>query len=108
MRNAWVVGAILAAGLGLTACDDSSKKPPAPPPSPPIRMACTTPEQAAQKLTDITKKLAAAVTAKQISEDDYRAHNATIGVGLRAWSEKHDIKAYCAALDKVVSDAALN
>lgn len=70
-------------------------------------MACTTPEQAGQKATDLTTKLAEAVTAKRMSEDDYRVHNATLRAGLRAWGEKRDLKAYCAALDKVVSDAAL-
>ena len=106
MRNVWRAGAISTCLLGLAACDNSANKP-ATPPSPPIHMACVTPEQAAQKAADITRKLAEAVTAKRISEDDYRAHNVTFGAGLRAWSEKQDLKAYCAALDKVVKDAAL-
>jgi len=102
MRNFWAAGAISAVVLGLAACGDSSK-----PPSPPIHMACTTIEQAGQKAADITKKLAEAVTAKRMSEDDYRAHNATLRAGLRAWGEKQDLKAYCAALEKIVNDAAL-
>ena len=106
MRNVWVLAAISAVFLGVAGCGDNGTKPPTPP-SPPIHMACTTPEQAGQKAADVTKKLAEAVTAKRISQDDYNAHNATIGTGLRAWSEKQDLKAYCAALDKVVTDAAL-
>ena len=42
-----------------------------------------------------------------MSEDDYRVHNATLRAGLRAWGEKRDLKAYCAALEKIVNDAAL-
>ena len=106
MRTVRIFGAISVGLLGLGACNDSTNKP-ATPPSPAIRMACTTPEQAAQKAADVTCKLSEALTAKRISEDDYRAYNATFGAGLRAWSEKQDLKAYCGALDKVVSDAAL-
>ena len=106
MRNVWAVGGISALVLALAACGDGSK-PPAAPTSPPIHTACTTPEQAGQKATDVTKKLAEAVTAKRMSEDDYRVHNATLRAGLRAWGEKRDLKAYCAALEKIVNDAAL-
>lgn len=42
-----------------------------------------------------------------MSDDDYNANNATLRAGLRAWGEKRDLKAYCAALDKIVNDAAL-
>ena len=106
MQTVYRIGAILTVLLGLAACGDSAKKP-AMPPSLPIRMACTTPEQAGHKAEDVTKKLAAALSSKRISEDDYRGYNATVGTGMRAWSESHDLKAYCAALEKVVADAAL-
>ena len=110
MQTLWRTGAILTLFLGLIlglgACGDSGKTP-ATPPSPPIRMACTTPEEAGHKAEDVTKRLAEALTAKRISEDDFRGYNATIGVGMRAWSEKQDLKGYCAALAKVVSDAGL-
>lgn len=92
--------------LGLTACDNGSNKAAAPP-SPPVSMACTTPEEAGKKAQDITRKLGEALSAKRISDDDFRAYTATLGLGLQAWSEKQDLKAYCAALDKVVGDASL-
>ena len=106
MQTVWRTGLILSVCLGLVACGDSAKKP-ATPPSPPIHMVCTTPTQAGQKAQDVTKKLAEALTAKRINEDDFRGYNATLGVGMRAWSEKQDLKAYCAALEKVVTDAGL-
>jgi hypothetical protein len=106
MHPVWRIGAVLTVFLGLAACGDSAKKP-ATPPSAPIRMACTTPEEAWHKAEDVTKRLAEAVSAKRISEDDYRGFNATIGSGMRAWSEKQDLKGYCAALEKVVTDAGL-
>lgn len=106
MQNVWRAGLISTVLLGLAACDNSPKKP-VTPVGPPIRLACTTPDQAGQKAGDVTRKLAEALTAKRISEDDYRAHNATLNAGLRAWGEKKDLVAYCAALNKVVNDAAL-
>jgi hypothetical protein len=92
--------------LGLVACDNSSNKPSAPQ-SPPVSMACTTPEQAGKKAQDITRKLGEALSAKRITEDDFRGYAATLGMGLQAWGERQDLKAYCAALDKVVNDAGL-
>lgn len=93
--------------LGLAACDNGGNKAAAPP-SPPVSMACTTPAEAGKKAQDITRKLGEALSAKRISEDDFRAYTATIGLGLQAWSEKQDLKAYCAALEKVVGDAGLH
>ena len=93
--------------LGLAACDNSANKA-STPASPPVRMACTTPEEAGKKAQDITRKLGEALTAKRITEDDYRALNVTLGNGFQAWSERQDLKAYCAALDKVVKDGWLN
>ncbi len=106
MHKLWRAGVISTAFLALAACDNGAKQPTAPV-SPPVRTACTTPEEAGHKMADITKKLAEALTAKRITEDDYRGYNATLGTGLRAWSEHQDLKGYCAALDKVVTDAAL-
>lgn len=96
---------ILTVLVGLAACDNSSNKPP--PASPPVSMACTTPAEAGKKAQDITRKLGEALSAKQISDDDYRALNLTLGSGFQAWSERQDLKAYCAALDKVVHDGGL-
>ena len=106
MQNVWRAGAFSIVLLSLAGCDNSANKP-ATPPSPPIHVACTTPEQAGQKAKDITQKLGEAATAKRINDDDYRAYNTTLGMGYQAWSEKQDLKAYCAALDKVVNDAGL-
>lgn len=93
--------------LGLAACDNGSNKPPGPPASPAISMACTTPVEAGKKAQDITRKLGEALTAKRITDDDYRALNVTLGSGYQAWSERQDLKAYCAALEKVVNDGGL-
>lgn len=98
--------AILTAALSLAACGDPAPKQSAGA-SKPIRMVCTTPEQAGLKAQDITRKLAEARKAGAISQDEYVAFNATIGDGLRGWSERQDLKAYCAALDRVVQDANL-
>jgi hypothetical protein len=106
MQTLWRTGAILTLFLALAACGDSGKKP-ATPPSAPVRMACTTPEEAGHKAEDVTKKLTEALDAKRISYADYQGYNATLGVGRTAWSEKHDLKGYCDALAKVISDAGL-
>jgi hypothetical protein len=104
MRQLIRPGAILLF-LGVAACGDSSK--PAPPPSAPIRMACTTPQEAGMKALDVTRKLTEALDAKRITADEFRAFDATLGVGRRAWSERQDLKAYCGSLEKVVQDAKL-
>lgn len=105
MRRVWALGC--SAALFLAACDNSTPQKPATPPSAPVRMACATPEQAGLKAADVTRKLSEAATAKRITEDEYRAFNAAMGEGLRAWAEKQDLKGYCAALDKIVTDAGL-
>jgi len=93
--------------LGLAACDNSANKPVAPP-SPPIHVSCANPQEAGLKAQDITRKLGEELTAKHISDDDYRAFIAALGVGYQAWGERQDLKAYCEALDKVVKSAKLD
>lgn len=108
MRHLWRAAAISTAVLGLAACDNSAQKPPTPPPmSPPIRVSCMNPQEAGLKARDITIKLGEALTAKRISDEDYRGYIAMLNVGFAAWGERQDLKAYCAALDKVVNDAGL-
>ncbi|MBI1213809.1 MAG: hypothetical protein GC190_20300 [Alphaproteobacteria bacterium] len=97
---------VLTALVVLAACDNGGNKA-STPPSPPVSMACTTPAEAGKKAQDITRKLGEALSAKRISDDDFRAYTATLGTGLQAWSERQDLKGYCAALDKVVNDAGL-
>lgn len=77
------------------------------PTSPPFHVSCMNPQEAGLKARDITVKLGEALTAKRISDEDYRAYIATLNVGYSAWGERQDLKAYCAALDKVVNDAGL-
>ena len=91
--------------LALAACGDS-KKPSSS--SPPVRVACTTPEQAGLKAADITRKLVEAKKQGTISQDQYIAFNNTMSVGFRAWAERQDLRTYCATLDRLVKDAALN
>jgi hypothetical protein len=97
----------LIACLALAACGDSSKPKQSSGNSKPIRMACTTPEQAGLKAADIQRKLAEARKAGDITQDEYTAYNNTVGEGLRAWAERQDLKAYCAALQRVVTDSGL-
>jgi hypothetical protein len=70
-------------------------------------MACTTPEQAGLKAQDITRKLVEAKKQDAISQDEYVAYNNTLGEGLRAWSERGDLVAYCRTLERIVKDAGL-
>ena len=88
-----------------TGCGDQSSKQNTG--SPAVRMACTTPEQAGMKATDITRKLVEQKKQGTISQDQYTAFNVTLSQGLSAWAERQDLKAYCAALDRVVQDASL-
>jgi len=92
--------------LCLAACGESAPQPSAGA-SPPIRTACTTPEQAGAKAQDITHKLVEARKTGTITQDQYVAFNTTMGNGFRAWAERQDLKAYCAALDRVQKDANL-
>ncbi|MEQ1753849.1 MAG: hypothetical protein ABL973_06925 [Micropepsaceae bacterium] len=97
--------AILLALVVATACGDQSAKQNSG--SPPVRLACTTPEQAGMKAADITRKLVEQKKQGVITQDQYTAFNITLSQGLTAWAERQDLKAYCAALDRVVQDASL-
>ncbi|MBP6011441.1 MAG: hypothetical protein KBA31_04360 [Alphaproteobacteria bacterium] len=98
---------LIAACLALAACDNSQPKQPAAGQSPPVRTACTTPEQAGLKAQDITNKLVEARKQGKITPDQYVVFNNTMSDGFRAWAERQDLKAYCAALNRVVTDAGL-
>ena len=98
---------LIAAGLALAACDNSQPKQPAAGQSPPVRTACTTPEQAGLKAQDITHKLVDARKQGKITPEQYAALNNTMSDGFRAWAERQDLKAYCAALNRVATDAGL-
>ena len=106
MKHVWRAAAISAAVFGLAACDNGPKKPTAAPASP-IHMSCMNPQEAGIKARDITTRLSEELTAKRISDEDYRAYVATLNSGYDAWGERQDLKGYCAALDKVVNDAGL-
>jgi hypothetical protein len=92
--------------LSVAACGDSSK--PSSSKTPPVRVACTTPEQAGNKAADITRKLVEAKKQGTITQDQYIAFNNQMSSGFRAWAERQDLKTYCATLDRIVKDAALN
>ena len=96
----------LLALLALAACGDSSKTSSSK--TPPVRVACTTPEQAGNKAADITRKLVEAKKQGTITQDQYIAFNNIMSSGFRAWAERQDLKTYCATLDRLVKDAALN
>jgi hypothetical protein len=93
--------------LVLTACGESTPPQGSSGASPPMRTACTTPEQAGAKAQDITHKLVEARKTGTITQDQYVAFNTTMSNALLAWSEKQDLKAYCAALDRIATDANL-
>jgi hypothetical protein len=101
-----IKASIVFAFLVLAACGESAPKNAAGA-GPPLRTACTTPEQAGLKATDVTRKLVEAKKAGKISQDEYDAYNATMGQGLQAWSERQDLTAYCGALDQIVKGAGL-
>lgn len=92
--------------LALTACGDSAQKQATQ--SPPVRIACTTPEQAGMKASDLTRQLVEAKKQGSITQDQYTALNNTMSTGFRAWAEHQDLRTYCAALDRVVKDSGLN
>ncbi len=96
----------LLALLSLVACGDSANTSKSK--TPPVRVACTTPEQAGLKAADITRKLVEAKKQGTITQDQYIAFNNIMSSGFRAWAERQDLKTYCATLDRLVKDAALN
>ena len=98
---------ILLAFLALAGCGDSSPPAKSAGARPPVRAACTTPEQAGLKAGDVTRKLVEDKMAGKITQDQYDGFNNTMGQGLRAWSERNDLAAYCNALNRIVTDAAL-
>ena len=104
--NMHQVTAIILALAVATACGDQSARQNAGS-SPPVRVACTTPEQAGLKAQDITRKLVEQMKQGLITQDQYTAFDITLSQGLSAWAERQDLKAYCAALDRVVQDAGL-
>lgn len=93
--------------LALAACGESAPPQGTSGTSPPMRTACTTPEQAGAKAQDITHKLVEARKTGAITQDQYVAFNTTMSNGLRDWAEKQDLKAYCATLDRIATDANL-
>ena len=94
------------AAFALAACGESTPKQSAGT-SKPVRMACRTIDEAGMKAQDIQRKLAEARKQGTINQDEYVAYNNTVGEGLRAWSERQDLRAYCAALQRVVTDAGM-
>jgi hypothetical protein len=93
--------------FALAACGESAPQQASSGTSPPMRTACTTPEQAGAKAQDITGKLVEARKTGAITQDQYVAFNTTMSNALLAWSEKQDLKAYCAALTRIATDANL-
>jgi hypothetical protein len=106
MTKLWRAAAISTAVLSLAGCDNSATKKPAPA-STAVHVSCANPQEAGLKARDITVRLGEELTAKRISDEDYRGYVAMLNVGYEAWGERQDLKAYCAALDKVVNDAGL-
>lgn len=93
--------------LILAACGESAPPQGSSGASPPMRTACTTPEQAGDKAQDITHKLVEARKTGVITQDQYEAFNKAMGNTFLGWSEKQDLKAYCAALERIATDANL-
>ena len=58
------------------------------------------------KAQDVTRKLAEGRKAGTLTQDEYIAYTNTVSDGLSAWAERQDLRAYCAALQRVVTDAA--
>lgn len=73
-----------------------------------IRKPCTTPEQAGARAAEITRKLVEQRRKDAITADEYATYNSMMGAGFKAWAEQQDLKAYCAALDRISKDAALD
>ena len=101
--------AVLAATtlLMLAACGDNAPQKSAGT-SAPIRMACRTPQEAGMKAQDVTRKLVEAKKDGRLTPEQYVAFNNVMGDGLRAWSETENLTAYCATLQRVVTDAGLS
>lgn len=98
---------ILLALAGLAACGDAPKKQTSSQDTP-VRKACTTPEQAGARAAEITRKLVERRRKDAITADEYATYNTMMSAGFRAWAEHQDLKAYCAALDRVSTGAALD
>lgn len=73
-----------------------------------IRKPCTTPEQAGARAAEITRKLVEQRRKDAITADGYATYNTMMSAGFKAWAEHQDLKAYCAALDRVAKDAGLD
>lgn len=98
---------LAAFGLALAGCGDSGKPKQSAGSSKPVRMACRTIDEAAMKAQDITRKLAEGRKQGTITQDEYIGYTNTVSDGLSAWAERQDLRAYCAALQRVVTDANL-
>jgi hypothetical protein len=98
---------LLVLGLALAACGDSGKPKQSAGDSKPVRMACRTIDEAAMKAQDVTRKLAEGRKAGTLTQDEYIAYTNAVSDGLSAWAERQDLRAYCAALQRVVTDASL-
>lgn len=96
----------LLTAFALAACGESTPKQSAGS-SKPVRMACRTPDEAGLKAQDITRKLAEARKNGTITPDQYVGFNNTMSDGFRTWAERQDLRAYCATLQRVVTDANL-
>jgi hypothetical protein len=73
-----------------------------------LRKPCTTPEQAGTRAAEITRKLVERRRADAITADQYAAYNNMMSAGFKSWAERQDLKAYCATLDRVSKEAALD
>jgi hypothetical protein len=73
-----------------------------------VRVPCTTPEQAGARAAEITRKLVERRRQDTLTADQYATYNSMMSAGFQAWAEKQDLKAYCATLDKVSREAALD
>ncbi len=100
------IALIILTCLALAACGESTPKQSAGA-SKPVRMACRTPDEAGMKAQDITRKLAEARKQGTISQDEYVGYNNTMSDGFRNWAERQDLRAYCATLQTIVTDAGL-
>jgi hypothetical protein len=98
---------LLVLSVAFAACGDSGKPKQSAGSSKPVRMACRTIDEAAMKAQDVTRKLAEGRKQGTITQDEFIAYTNTVSDGLGAWAQRQDLKAYCAALQRVVTDAGL-